>query len=210
MDIELLKKAVDIWRDPKLNEEDYHASTGYLSNSFIGDFLGCEYGAIIDHAIKPEEENFNENFAIGHLVEAEIFEGNPGRERMLKRFKDDAVKPVTKEAMRLYNWKCNAVRWHREGDDFKYANGHRPDIQQEDKFRKYLEKEGYDLPAYPAPEEKPWVTKSHGLAESVLRHPDLKRLLRAEGSIYHQIITFNLYGLPWRGEVDYLNLNKRT
>jgi hypothetical protein len=84
-----LKQALEIWKAPKLSD-DYHASTGYLSNSFIGDFLKCEYSAIIKHALKTESE-FNKAFAVGHLVEALVFEGEDGFNKCLQRYGDNAV-----------------------------------------------------------------------------------------------------------------------
>jgi len=154
VNIELLTEALDIWREgPKLNEEDYHSSTGFLSNSFIGDFTKCEYSAITKYAIK-EESAFNPNFATGHLVEAEIFEGEEGRTKMLERYKDNV--------------------FGKTGKPYK------------------------------------WTGDSRELAQSVTRHKKLVDLFRSEGSIYHKVITFELHGFKWRGEIDYLNLNKNT
>ena len=154
MDIEKLNEALAAWQEgPKLDESDYHNSTGFLSNSFIGDFLSCEYGAILGYGIK-ENQPFNSVFAIGHLVEAEIFEGKEGRNKMLERYGDNALK--------------------KDGKPYK------------------------------------WTEDSRELAQSVTKHNKLKDLFRSEGSIYHQIITFDLHGFKWRGEIDYLNLNKNT
>ncbi len=154
MNIEKLSKALEIWRAPAfLDPEEYHASTGFLSNSFIGDFLKCEYSSIISYGIK-ESQAFNPVFAIGHLVEAEIFEGEEGKQAMLKSYGRNALKK----------------------DDTPYK----------------------------------WTEDSSRLAKSVTRHDKLKELFRSEGSVYHQTMTFSLFGMPWRGEIDYLNLKKNT
>jgi len=154
MDIEKLTKALEIWRAPAfLDPDEYHNSTGFLSNSFIGDFIGCEYSALIKYAIK-EKQPFSQTFAIGHLVEAEIFEGEEGRENMLNKYGKNALK--------------------KDGSPYK------------------------------------WTEYSSRLAKSVTRHEKLRDLFRSEGSIYHQTMTFSLFGLMWRGEIDYLNLNKNT
>ena len=152
------KKALNIWHEgSKLNEDDYHASTGFLSNSFIGNFQKCEYGSIIDGGIKKESE-FSQTYAIGHLVEAFIFEGEEGFNKMVERYKQNA---------------------------YSKAKG------KEDKLLK-------------------WVTDYYELADVVLKHDYYKNLFRSESSIYHQVITFDLLGFKWRGEIDYLNLNKLT
>lgn len=154
MDIEKFNEALAIWQEgPLLDNDNYHNSTGFLSNSFIGDFLKCEYSSIIGYAIK-EQQAFNSVFAIGHLVEAEIFEGEEGRNKMLKKYGNDALK--------------------KDGNPYK------------------------------------WTEDSRALAQSVTKHKKLTELFRSEGSIYHQVITFDLHGFKWRGEVDYLNLNKNT
>jgi len=154
MDIEKLTEALKIWRAPAfLDPEEYHNSTGFLSNSFIGDFIKCEYSAIVGYAIK-EGQAFSEIFALGHLVEAEIFEGEEGKNKMLKQYGDNTLTKAGKP----YKWTLDASR----------------------------------------------------LAKSVTRHDKLKELFRSEGSIYHQTMTFDLFGLKWRGEIDYLNLKKNT
>jgi len=155
MDIEKLTKALEIWRAPAfLDPEEYHNSTGFLSNSFIGDFLKCEYSAIVGYAIK-EKQKFSQVFALGHLVEAEIFEGEEGREKMLKQYGNNALTKSSKLPLK-------------------------------------------------------WTEDASRLALSVTRHKKLAELFRSEGSIYHQTMVFNLHGMMWRGEIDYLNLNKNT
>ena len=91
MNQELYSKALEVWQaGPQANSDDYHSSTGFLSNSFISDFLQCEYNAMIKFAkVDDIEAGFNEHFAIGHLTEAIIFEGDEGRQKMLERYKDD-------------------------------------------------------------------------------------------------------------------------
>ncbi len=154
MDIKKLNEALKIWQAPAfLDPEEYHNSTGFLSNSFIGDFLKCEYSAIIGYGIK-EKQPFNPVFAIGHLVEAEIFEEEEGRDKMLKLFGSDVLK--------------------NDGTPYK------------------------------------WTEDASRLAKSVTKHKKLVELFRSEGSIYHQTMVFNLHGMMWRGEIDYLNLNKNT
>jgi len=153
MNIDLLTKALKVWQEgPKFNKEDYHASTGLLSNSFIGDFINCEYSAVIKHALKTES-GFNQNFAIGHIVEAEIFEGEEGRERMIEVYKNNAISANT-------------------GKPYK------------------------------------WLEDTRFFAQSVIRHQKYVDLFRSEGSKYHQSLVFELLGMKWRGEVDYLNINK--
>lgn len=152
------QKALNVWKQgQKLNDDDYHASTGFLSNSFIGDFQECEYSAIIEGALK-QGDTFSQTYAIGHLVEAYIFEGEEGFLNMCERYK------------------------------------HKAYSKQKGKTNQPLK----------------WVTDSKVWANQVLRHDYLKRLLRSESSIYHQVITFDLHGMKWRGEIDYLNLNKMT
>jgi hypothetical protein len=151
------QKAIDLFNQgPKLNEEDYHASTGFLSNSFIKSFQKCEYSSIIEMGEKSES-TFNQTFAIGHLVEAYIFEGEDGFQQMCERYKDNVYSKAKGKETQLLKW----------------------------------------------------VTDCKVLANSVLKHDNLKSLLRSESSIYHQVLTFDLHGMMWRGEIDYLNLNKK-
>ena len=153
MDHEKLNKALKIWQQgPQFNKENYHSSTGFMSNSFIGDFQKCEYDAVLRYAIKEKSE-FNVNFAVGHLTEAYIFEGDEGFEKMVERYAENTLS--------------------------KRGGG-------------YLK----------------WVNDALELAKSITRHEQLVNLFKSEGSIYHETLQFKLHGMDWRGEVDYLNLNK--
>ena len=155
MNHELYNKALKVWQGGPSLKDEYHSSTGFLSNSFIGDFLKCEYGAMIDysHVIK-KPESFNEAFAVGHLTEAICFEGEEGEQKMLERY-----------------------------EQYAFDRSKKP---------------------------KAWVRNSREYAKSITRHDNIKKLLQAEGSKYHQTLIFKLHGVDWRGEVDYLNLNKLT
>jgi hypothetical protein len=152
---ELYNKALEVWQAGPNADNEYHNSTGFLSNSFIGDFLKCEYDAVIKYAkVQDSEIGFNEAFATGHLVEAICFEGEEGKNKMLERYKEDA-----------------------------YMKSGKP---------------------------KAWVGHCIDYAESIMRHDNIERLLTSESSIYHRSIFFKLHGMPWRAELDYLNLNKHV
>ena len=154
----MYEDAIKVWNKPaKLNENDYHSSTGYLSNSFIGDFISCEFSAIINYALKTDSE-FNSTYAAGHLVEAYVFEGEKGFQEMCQKFKDHAYSKTKGKEHQLLKWVTDCKVW----------------------------------------------------AKSILKHDWLKKLLRSDSSIYHQVITFELHGMKWRGEIDFLNLNKET
>ena len=91
MDHEKLNKALKIWQQgPQFNKDNYHSSTGFISSSFIGDFQKCEYDAVLRYAIKEKSE-FNVNFAVGHLTESYIFEGDEGFEKMVERYAENAL-----------------------------------------------------------------------------------------------------------------------
>jgi len=149
---ELYEKALEVWSNGPKVAEEYHDSTGFMSNSFIGDFKRCEYSAIIKYAKIEKEEGFKDAFAVGHLTEAICFEGEAGEKKMLDRYKDDA-----------------------------FMKSGKP---------------------------KAWVNNSREYAESIMRHDNISRLLKSEGSKYHKTLIFNMLGMAWRAEVDYLNLNK--
>ena len=102
MNQELYSKALEVWQaGPQANSDDYHSSTGFLSNSFISDFLHCEYNAMIKFAkVDDIDDGFNEHFAIGHLTEAIIFEGDEGRQKMLEKYGDNAINTRGKP----YSW----------------------------------------------------------------------------------------------------------
>jgi hypothetical protein len=151
---ELYNQALSIWsKGPRL-DDDYHKSTGFLSNSFISAFQKCQYSAIIKYAGLGVKEGFNQNFAVGHLSEAKIFEGQKGFDKMLKRYESDAI--------------------GRGGKPYK------------------------------------WVNDCIEYADSVLKHNSLKKLLQHKDSKYHQVLTFELHGFKWRGEVDFMNLSKKA
>lgn len=213
MNIELLTEALAIWQEgPRLDKEDYHSSTGFLSNSMIGDFLSCEYNAVIEYAIK-EKQPFNQVFAIGHLVEAEIFEGEEGRKEMLVRYKDNAFTDPTQAAIKLYEDRvilCSLLNADAMDEPRLMPNGKKPTKPQLEKFERIRKEYGEKFPEYPKPIEKSWVKDATALAQSVTRHKKLVDLFRSEGSIYHQAMVFDLLGMKWRGEIDYLNLNKNT
>lgn len=85
---ERYKKALDVWNQgTRLNEDDYHSSTGMMSNSFIGAFQKCEYSAIIADT-ETQSENSKKCFAEGHLIEAYIFEGEEGFNKMKSHYGD--------------------------------------------------------------------------------------------------------------------------
>jgi hypothetical protein len=155
MDQEIYNKALDVWQAGPVMKDDYHASTGLISNSFIGAFQKCQYGAIIESSkILPNDQGFKQCFAEGHLTESQIFEGNSGFEKMMVRYGDDV-----------------------------YTKAGKP---------------------------REWVNHCKGYAESVLRHDNIKKLLRSESSQYHKTLLFDMFGLKWKAEVDYLNLNKHV
>lgn len=82
------KQALEVWNQgPKLNEDDYHSSTGLMSNSFIGSFTKCEYSAIISDT-EPESGDNKKCFAEGHLIEAYIFDGEEGFNKMKAHYGD--------------------------------------------------------------------------------------------------------------------------
>jgi len=195
MDIEKLNEALEIWnKPPYLDPNNYHNSLGFLSNSFIGSFINCEYAAIIDGALKEPSE-YNEAFFIGHATEALIFNGQKGFDEVIQDHKIYVL-----NARKVADLKKDL---ERPDLPMSLLNKKRlPELQQ-------LAKEsGIDI--YDKKKPKSAVYEAYNLAKSVIRHAHLKALLRAEGSIYHQVITFDLHGVKWRGEIDYLNLNKNT
>lgn len=209
MNTELLNSALKVWqRGPKLDEENYHNSTGFLSNSFIGDFLKCEYNAVINYAFKPEEE-FQDYFAIGQTVEHIIFEGHENLNEYLKRYGDKGLAPVTKKAQTEYDDICLAHDFKTMGDLFRMSNGKLPTKQQIDKLER-LFKENPVISKKPEPTWRAWVYKAVELSKTVTKHKNLVSLFRADNSDYHKIFTFEMFGMMWRIEVDYLNLNKET
>jgi len=208
MNMDKLQQALVIWQQgPKL-KTDYHSSTGLLSNSFIGDFIKCEYDAIISYAIK-EPQPFNETFGIGHVTEALIFEGDKGLKKQIDYYGHAAIQPPTKKALELFVDHTNAIDYNLD-PDYVLPNGKKPTKTQVTKLIRVLSECGTQYPIPPQSTERPWVKKSRELAKSVTRHKNLVDLFRSEGSIYHQVITFDLHGMDWRGEIDYLNLNKGT
>lgn len=196
MNHELLTEALTIWQEgPKFNKEDYHSSTGLLSNSFIGDFIKCEYSAIIQHALKTES-GFNENFAIGHATEAYIFEGQSGFDKMLSKYKDEAYNKKLKTKL-IEGILESGVSINTKAELNKLKM---PEI--------YEACASCNVDIYDKLNPKSWVWDSYHFAKSVTRHKKYVDLFRSEGSKYHQALVFELCGMKWRGEVDYMNLNK--
>jgi hypothetical protein len=150
MNIEKLNKALEVWQRGSQLDADYHKSKGFISNSFIGNFIECEYDAIIRYSLDIESE-FKQAFAIGHLVEAEIFEGEEGFKKTLDKYGDH----VTQKTGKPYKW----------------------------------------------------VEDCREFARSVMKHDNIMNLLRHDKGIYHKVLTFDLHGLKWRGEVDYMNID---
>jgi hypothetical protein len=149
-----LNEAIAVWNEgPKLNKNNYHMSTGYLSNSFIKAFQECEYSSIINYAFK-EDETSNPVFITGHLVEAYVFGGYTGWHNMITTIGQP----------------CH----QKNGKPYK------------------------------------WVEDSMVFGKAIIKHENLKNLLRTCDSIYHKVITFELHGRQWCGELDYLNINKET
>jgi hypothetical protein len=108
MNTELFNQALEIWAlGPQLNKEDYHKSTGFLSNSFIGDWEKCQYSALIKYAGLGVDQGFNQNFAIGHIVESYLFEGDAGYKRQLERYGDECM---TKQG-KPYKWVTDSLEW---------------------------------------------------------------------------------------------------
>lgn len=209
MNLEKLNQSLSIWQGGAELKNNYHSSTGFLSNSFIGSFLKCEYDAIISYAIK-DPQPFNENFGIGHATEAIIFEGEKGLQKQIDYYGHAAIKPPTKDAIDTFNYHNNAVDYNLDKDNYVLPNGKKPTKTQVTKFIKLLNQHGTNKSSPPQSTERSWVKDSRKLANSVTRHKNLVDLFRSEGSIYHQVITFDLHGMKWRGEIDYLNLNKQT
>jgi len=194
MDHEKLNKALKIWQQgPQFNKENYHSSTGFMSNSFIGDFQKCEYDAVLRYAIKEKSE-FNENFAIGHMVEAYIFEGLDGYHRMIERYGEHALNKKLK---------ADLIKDISKGNIKEAVNLKDKKVSELQDICK-----SYDISIYDKRKPKEFCYKSLELAKSVTRHEQLVNLFRSEGSIYHETLQFKLHGMDWRGEVDYLNLNK--
>ena len=209
MNTEKLNKALKVWQaEPKLETDNYHNSTGYLSNSFISDFLKCEYNAVIKYALKEETEENKRHFAVGHAAEAKVFEGEPGLKKTIKRYGEYAMKPPSKKDKEEWVNHTRAVAWHRSGDLFTLPNKKKPTAAQTKMYERLLNEKGHDYQPEPKETPRSWVLEADELAESILRHENLRNLFRAESSVYHQIITFELHGFWWRGEIDYMNLNK--
>ncbi len=166
MNIELLTEALAIWQEgPKFNKEDYHSSTGFLSNSFIGDFVKCEYDSVIRYAIKTESE-FNEIFAIGHAAEAYIFEGAEGFNKKLAEYKDNSLGRKTKPNLiseilqiddRLNKSELNKLKM--------------PDI--------YWKCNSLSIGVYDKSSPKTWVKDSIKFGKSVTRHKKYIKLFRS-------------------------------
>lgn len=146
-----LENALKVWQGkPTIDANNYHSSTGYLSNSFLSAFNKCQFGALID-SVKAKDEEFNETFATGHLVEAYLF---GVEDECLARYGSDALL--------------------KSGD------------------------------------QKAWAKKAKELASSIMRHKNIMKLLTSDTAKYHEVITFELYGLPFKSEIDCLDLSKHA
>ncbi len=101
MNHETYDKALTVWQEGPDVKEDYHSSTGLISNSFVGNFIKCEYSAVIEYSrvLKPKDE-FKECFAVGHITEAYVFEGQPGFIKMTERYKEN----IYQKNGNLYKW----------------------------------------------------------------------------------------------------------
>lgn len=215
MDLEKLNKALAIWQGPaSINSDNYHDSKGYMSNSFVGEFLKCEYNAVLNYALGKDHEEFKKHLAIGQTVEHIIFNGeNDLHEYLENKFGSDGMAPVTKSAQNLFN---DIVLSHKYNEskkmndvEFELPNGKKPTKTQRDRMDKIV-KDYPEIPEPPEPQPRAWVEEAQELAKQVTKHEDLIRILRSEGSVYHQVLTFEMYGLLWKVEVDYLNRNKET
>lgn len=208
MNQELYRKALDVWQDGPKVAPDYHDCTGFMSNSFVGDFIECEYSAIIKYAkIQDKDTGFKEAFATGHLVEAICFEGDEGKDKMLERYKDNAFKPIPESKQKKWDDYILAKKMKPvlEDSSTEFTIDNEPLTKiQVNKFKKILD----NPPEEPEAETYAWVDHSIEYAESIMRHDNIKRLLQSESSKYHQTLIFNMFGMSWRMEADYLNLNK--
>ena len=98
---DIYDKALEVWQKGQVIKDDYHSSTGLISNSFIKAFKKCEFGAVIEYArVEPSDTEFNQNYAIGHLVEAQVFEDEAGFQKMVNRYKDN----IYQKNGNLYKW----------------------------------------------------------------------------------------------------------
>lgn len=100
MNKNLYNEALVVWQAGAQIKDDYHSSTGLISNSFIGSFEQCQYGAVIDYSRILSSDTFNVNYAQGHLTEAMIFEGDAGFNKMLERYSENAYQKNGKP----YKW----------------------------------------------------------------------------------------------------------
>lgn len=77
------------WFKTPIQNGSYHDWTGFISNSFLGDFEECQFGALTKFTT-PQEKEFNETFATGHAVEAKVFGGQQGFDAYLARVTEHA------------------------------------------------------------------------------------------------------------------------
>lgn len=179
MNLSKIEKAVEIWKQgPKsVVPGKYHDWYNRLSCSFIKSMWKCEYATLLKYILHDPLEP--ENLTADELLKKKAPEWEATGKYVEAHvfFGEDKAKEVAEEYRNNF---FNQTNMYKKKDGALYDTGVR----------------------------NPNATYIQAVrcAEAVLRQPEFMKYLTHEHTLFHQVLEFDIAGVPFKAELDVLNL----